>query len=214
MRHYSGVKKVGSNCKVGHIEFGRIVNFEVGYPERHHYICGGMSLREHILYLFTGVNIPFRHVIFTHSGFKVFRHTLFCGSALSDKLHDFKRHAGFKPMVQKVYHNIVTQSYNFRQGCGFILDKVLRVVKPNISTVGKSGYYKQFHKGCRHSVNQHSADKVGSKFRNAKGSYLTVNLFGFDAKSLSAAEQTHCFFIVKRNLQGVYTCQILQHSYC
>ena len=28
--------------------------------------------------------------------------------------------------------------------------------------------YKRQHKGCRHSVNQNSADKVGSKFRNAK----------------------------------------------
>ena len=51
--HDCGVEQIRTNGIVRNIELGRIVYLEIRNSEAHHYICRGVRLWEHILYLFT-----------------------------------------------------------------------------------------------------------------------------------------------------------------
>ena len=63
---------------------------EPGNAERHHDISDRVRLREHILDLLAGIDVPFRNVLLVHGGLHLLGQTL----ALSDGLHRLERQLG------------------------------------------------------------------------------------------------------------------------
>ena len=131
-----------------------------------------MSAREHILDFFAAVDIPLRNIVLVHC----ILHLGLKSLAFSDALHRFKRQRGFSAVCNEIVHNIVACAYNLHQRCGAVPHKILRIIKPHIRAVGKSGDTNKLFHCCRTRIHQHSANKVRSEFGNAEAADIAFQL--------------------------------------
>ncbi|SIF58059.1 Uncharacterised protein [Mycobacteroides abscessus subsp. abscessus] len=90
-----------------------------------------MCFREHIFYLFAGINIPFRHFIFSHFFFHIIRESL----SFTDRLHDLKGEGRLQPLIDQIDHNVITAAYYFTQSTDAVMDKLLCIAEPYIRPV-------------------------------------------------------------------------------
>ena len=98
---------------------------------------------EHVFDLLTRPDVPIGYTVLDHYLFPIGSESL----TLSYRLHYLERGGVIKSLLDKVMHDTVTRSHNLGNGSLALLDKLLRVAKPYVCTVGKTGDLKQVGKG-------------------------------------------------------------------
>ena len=120
----------------------RMIHFTVGDTPCHHNIGCRMRLREHVFDLFTGPDIPVRHVICRHCLFPLRLQPF----SLPHALHDLEGKRRIKPHMDQVDHNIITTADRRRDRCLSLLDQRLGISQPYIRPVSQSGDPDQIRK--------------------------------------------------------------------
>ena len=100
-------------------------------PQSRNYISCGVSLREHVFYLFAGGDIPFRHLMFTHDIFKFLRQPL----TLSHRLHDFEGVCRRQSAMQEIQHYGVTGTDDRVDRTDALFYQRFAVIEPDTGTV-------------------------------------------------------------------------------
>ena len=107
-----------------------------------------MSLREHIFYFKTAVDIPLWDIVRAHRGLVFIGKELF-RFTLTGYLHYLERHARLDALMYKIGHDAVSCSDNVGNGAGAVIDKVFCVAEPDVGAMGKSGYLEHIGKVLR-----------------------------------------------------------------
>ena len=97
-----------------------------------------MCLREHVLDLLAGADIPVRHIILLHHGlpfFPLLRYITFGNLTLTDVLHDVECILIRKAPIDKCRHDRVTASDNGVKVADTVVNEVLCVALPYVSSV-------------------------------------------------------------------------------
>ena len=171
---HTGIVKVitGSDRKISRIIGFRIVDFEIGDTECHHYICRRMSLREHILDLLAGFNIPVRYICRLHIDDILIRQTF----PFSNLFHNFERFLFLYPFVDEIDHDTVTSRNGLFQSDGAIFNQSLSIPQPYVRTVGQTGNTQQVRKGLWFCIDQHPSYEFRTKFRNTQCPCFTIDI--------------------------------------
>ena len=120
-----------------------------------------MCLREHILDFQTGINIPVLHTVGLH-----FRNPFILQALpLTHTLHDGKGKLRPQSLVQQIDHDIISTSDDTLQRTRSVVDQILRISQPDISTMAQTGYFQKLIKGGRARQLQYTAHKRRSKLR-------------------------------------------------
>ena len=134
-----GIKVFAADCHICRVILDRIVELIPRKAHSSDNIRCSVSLREHIFYFKTAVDIPLGNIICAHRslvfiGKELFRFTL------TGYLHYLERHARLDAFMYEIGHDAVSCSDNIGNGAGAVIYKVFCVAEPDIGTVGKSGY--------------------------------------------------------------------------
>ena len=145
-----------------------------------------MGFREHILNLFTGPYVPFRHIMFSHGGFPFIPKTL----TFTNCFHDRKGKTALYPHADQIDHNIISCTDGCGNGSLSLFNKSLGITKPYVCTMGKSCNTHQIRKIFRLGVNKHLHGKVCTKLRNSQTSKFTsFNIFRFDSQCIRTCKK-------------------------
>ena len=176
---------IGTDPEIGSIISQRIIDLTVSDPVSHHDIGRRMGLREHVLDLLTGPDIPVRHAMLRHILLKL-RPLLtlpFCHGSLTHTLHDGKGFLTVKPLVDKICHNIVTGTDSRGNGSLSAPDQLLCVIQPYVRSMRKTGNTDQIRKCLWLGIHYHLDNEVCSKLRDTKTPYrAAANVVRLDAK--------------------------------
>ena len=142
------IKVFAADCHICRVVLDRIVEL---IPRKAHggdNIRCGVSLREHIFYFKTAVDIPLGDIVRAHRrlvfvGKELFRFTL------TGYLHYLERHARLDALMYEIGHDAVSCSDNVGNGAGAVIDKVFCVAEPDVGAVGKSRYLEHIGKVLR-----------------------------------------------------------------
>ena len=137
--HLSIVEACSLYCKVGRIEFSREMHLIISHPYGHDHISRCMGLREHVLYLVTGLYVPFRHLMGPHLCTPLLMLRILGEFAFTHGLHDGEGKAGFQALGYKGIHYIVSVTDSSLYGAYTALYQVPRIAYPHICSVGQSG---------------------------------------------------------------------------
>ena len=140
-----------------------------------------MCLREHIFNLFTGPDIPFRNIVFTHGSFPLFAQTF----SFTYSFHDRKGKAAFYPHADEIDHNIISCTDCSRNRCFSFFDQCLCISQPYVCTMRQSGNTYQVRKIFRFRINKHLHGKICTKLRYTQTSELAAsNILRFDSQCI------------------------------
>ena len=178
------------------------MHLAIGNAVGHKNVRHSMRLREQILYLFAGLDIPFGNIYRAHSLKHLRLQTFFRRLALTHVLHRLKRQTGFHALGNQVRHNVVTRGDSFGNRLAF-LNQILRIVQPYVRTVRITGYTHNLTEFLRLYVADHLTYKLSATFRDTESADGTVNLLRRNAEGACILEDTHRFFIAHRNLLGI-----------
>ena len=97
-----------------------------------------MGLGEHVLDLFTGPDIPVRHIVGDHVCLPLRPVVTFAlgHGTLSDSLHDLEGFLGIQPLADQVDHDIVTGTDGRGNGGFSFQDQRLGIAQPYVRSVG------------------------------------------------------------------------------
>ena len=93
-----------------------------------------MSLREHVLYFFAGVNVPLRHIVIQH----VLTPFVLKRLMLTGGLHDAEGFSRIHALMHKVNHDIVSTADRLLQSGYAILDEILGIIEVYVRSVGQT----------------------------------------------------------------------------
>ena len=176
-----------------------------------------MRLREHVLDLLTGFQIPLRHIMREHILFPrlpQLRVDLFlCNRSLTHSLHNLKGLFRFHALIDQIGHNIVSGTYTGGNRSDSIPDQILRIAHPHVGSMRQTGYPDKVGKGLRLCLDNHVHSEVRAELGDAETAQLRpADLLRRYAERIGILEQTHDIPAVQRNRQRVTSCQILQHT--
>ena len=203
-----GIEATGSNRQEGGIELHGIINLIPGKADRRHNVCGGVGLREHVLNLLTGPDIPIGHTVLYHSGLPIRLKSL----TLSYRLHDIEGELTLKTVGDKIKHDTVTRTHNLGNGAGACLNKLLCITEPYVSTVGKTRNLEKVGKILRLRLKENLLKESGTKLGNTEGSKLaSANIRRRDAKRLCRLKELIYGFIIHLNVKNAGVGILLKH---
>ena len=158
-----------------------------------------MCLREHVLNFFTGPNIPFRYIMFSHSCFPLITKSL----SFTDGLHDSERKTALYAHTDEVDHDVISCTDCGGNRCFSLFDQGLCIAKPYVRTMRQTGNTYKVRKILWLCINQHLHRKIRTKLRHTKAAKLTAaDIFRFYSQCLRTCKQRHNFFAVQRNISG------------
>ena len=168
-----------------------------------------MRLGEHIFDLQAGFDIPFRHIVRPH-GLLVLLREQFGRFALSDDLHDLKRHARLHALMHQVCHDAVTRTDDLRDRAGTVFDQILCVAKPHVCAVRQTGYLQQVGEGLRLCLHKHTADEICAHLRDGERARRPADVFRRHAERFGAGAQLDDFAIADIDIHHRDARHILQ----
>ena len=210
MAHHALVEAalLAAAVEIGRVERKRLVHLEPRDAEGHHDIRRRVGLREKILDLLAGADVPFRHACGLHFLLRAVGQT----SALSDGLHDLERPLFGHPAFDEVQHDIVAAADGVVDGGGLGQDQIARVAQPHVRAVGEAGQADERVEFCRLRLLQHSAREARAEFRDGDGADRPQNGVVFIAQHLAGREDRHGILIVERDFLRVDAGHVLQHT--
>ncbi|MNC04906.1 hypothetical protein D3C75_523570 [compost metagenome] len=132
-----------------------------------------MRLREHVLDLLTGINVPCRHIALLHFVLPFLAQT----AALPHAFGNFEGQACIHTrFINEIEHDVVPAANNRFDGAGAVFDQFLGIAQPNSRSMGQTGNLQQVGKGGRLGFLQHLADELGTHFGHAIGGYRGADL--------------------------------------
>ena len=169
-----------------------------------------MRLREHVLDLLTGPDIPVRNPVLRHLLFPLRLQSL----ALTDRLHDRKRKTFLKSLLDQIDHDIITRTDRSLNRCLALLDERLGIPQPYIRTMGQTRDTHKVRKILRLRVNQHLHREIRTELRNPERTKLTpADILRLDPQRIRALEQTHDLPRIQRDiLDRIKSREVLQHT--
>ena len=174
------------------------MHLAIGNAVGHEYIGHGVRLREEILHLFAGLDIPVRNLRLLHRLEHRGLQALLRRLALTHVLHRLEGQARVYAFGNQMRHDVVTRRNRFGNRLA-LLDEILRIVQPYVRTVRIAGYTHNLAEALRLYVADHLAHELRAALRNAEGADLAANLLRRYTERRGVLEDTHRFLITDRN---------------
>ncbi len=157
--HDGRVEIVAADGEIGAVKLDGVIDLVIRQPQGRRDVGDGVSLREHIFYLFAGVYIPLGDLVLPHKllplGLKAF--------AFTDGLHYVERALRGQIFGEKIEHYVVAGAYRLLEGGGMALYKFVAVALPDVGAVRQTRDPYKLLDGGRLGVGQNTADEVGAK---------------------------------------------------
>ena len=134
VRHLCVVEILRTHGKIGRIELLRIMHLAIGNAIGHEYIGHGVRLREEVLHLLAGLDIPVRNLRLLHRLKHRRLQALLRRLALAHVLHRLEGQARIYALGNQMRHDIVTRRNRFGNRLA-LLDEILRIVQPYVRTM-------------------------------------------------------------------------------
>ena len=178
--------------------------------KRHHNICAGMRLREHVFDALTGPQIPFRNVFLPHG-------ILHFGSkslSFSYAFHDLEGKTVLNAHRDQVRHDIVTGTDGIGQCTLALFNQCLGVIQPNVGTVGQAGNTDHVRKALRLRIPKHLHNEFRSQFgKSQRTEIAAVQVIRRNAECFRRSEQGNHLRVIHRDFLRGNTGQILQETH-
>ena len=145
------------------------MDLTIGNPPCHHNVRRRMGLREHILDLLAGFDIPLGYVMRQHIRFPLFPHGTFSfrHHTLTYCLHNLEGLLRLHAHLDQIQHDIITGTDCRGNGRHAAHDQILCIAQPYVGTVGQTGDTHQIGKRLGFRINNHLHSKVCTELRNA-----------------------------------------------
>ena len=153
-----------------------------------------MGLREHVLDLLTGFNIPLGYIVGQHVFFPLFPHgaSALRHHAFTHGLHDLEGLLRFHTHLDQIQHDIVTGTDGGGNRCHAAHDQILCISQPYVGTVGQAGNTHQIGKCLGLGIDNHLHGEIGTKLRDTQCPQLcSADLLRSNAQRIRILEQTH-----------------------
>ena len=198
LRYDFRIKAVRRNGKHCTVEGDRHMHLVPSETDGRHNVRRRVRLREHVLDLLTGADIPFGHVVRAHLGLPFGRKTL----TLSHRLHDLEGERVLESVADQVVHDVVSTSDNVRNIADALFNEVLRVIRPNVGTVRESGNLQKVGKVSRLCLLNHLHNESRTEFGQTAGAEIGVDILGRNAERFRREEQLVHRLVVHRNVHN------------
>ena len=179
-----------------------------------HYIGGGVSLGEHVLYLFTGAYVPVGYIMLLHVGLVFFPFVALslCDLSLPDILHDLERFLRIKSFADEVDHDVVSRAYAGRYVSCSRKNQILRVASPHIGSVRKPRYPDEVGKLLGLCLLKHPHGVVGTEFRDSESPHIGIpEILRGKFEGLRALKKLHDIFVIKGHVCDTRIRDLLKH---
>ena len=133
MAHHRRVKAVllAPAVEIRGVKRQRLMHLEPRDAKRHHDVCRRVRLREQILDLLAGADVPVRHAGRLH----LLLRALGQAASLTDGLHDLERPLFRHTALDEIEHDVVTAADGVVDAGGLGEDEVARVAEPHVRAV-------------------------------------------------------------------------------
>ena len=195
--HLIVVEAVRTDTVVCRVVLDRIEYLTVGDTPRHHDIGGGMGLREHVLDLLAGIDVPLRNTVIEH----VLAPLVLQALVLSGELHDGEGLTRVHALMHEVDHDIISTADRLLQGGCAVLDEVLRVVEVDVRTVAEARDTYEVREVLRLRILNHLHREGGTELRDPETAELdAVDVFRSDVQCFRRSKEAHHLFIIERDV--------------
>ena len=203
-----GIEATGSNRQEGGVELHGIIDLIPCKTDSRHNVGGGVRLREHVLNLLAGPDIPIGHTVLYHSGLPIRLKSL----TLSYRLHDVEGELTLKTVGDKIKHNTVTCTHNLGNCAGACLNKLLGITEPYVCSVSQSRNLEKIGKVLWLRLQENLLKESGTKLGNTEGSKLaSANIRGSDAKGPCRLKELVYGLIIHLNVKNARIGILLKH---